>query len=165
MAQPKPNSESFPPPDRHADIIPFRGRGGEAMEPTEQQPARFYVEKWLSSGQRDQALATTILVEADTVGEADDEMHARLKAALRDSALYDHFDTICRTDEVVRSLKSRFHNSDASEGLTPVRKALLVLMDVRTTEVIKFPDQDITDQLAGLPLGNEERWIKLLRRL
>lgn len=164
MAQRKHNPEAFSPPSKHAEIIPFRARSGEALEITEQNAAQFYVEKWVTSDQVGQTLAETILADTDTVGEADDEIHARLKEAMRTSPLYDHYDRIHGADTIIGSISSRFL-SNVGEGLTPVRKAHLALMDVRATEIIQSPDQDIEEQLAKLPMGDEERWVELLKRL
>lgn len=156
MVQPKHNPESFIPPPQDAEILPFMARH------TEQQPAQFHIEKWLSLGSGGDAVAEAILtdVEADT----DDEIQTRLKAAVAASTLFDHYDEICDADYVTQLLVDELQSS-LNEGGSLRRKALRALMEVRSTQLIISPAGDIVDQLERLPLGDEELWQTLIKSL
>ena len=164
MALSRHNHEAFVPRSSDADIIPLHAQTGEQMNRTELSPAQFHLRKWLATDESASAIASIILndISADTK----DEQQRSLKNALRSSALYDYFDTLCDIDPVIRTLEQRARAlAQSGEGMTPERKAILALMEVRATEVIEAPMQDIPLQLERLPLGDEEEWLKRVDQL
>jgi len=164
MTQQRHNPGDFTPPHRGADIIPFRANNGEALDPPGPNPVLVHLKRWGAIEQTD-VLSETIVADTDPTDHSGSEEQERLKEALRDTLHHDdYYEDIRAVDPILRGLESRVSDS-SGEGMTTERKALLALMDVRILDVMKGPDGDLAAQLAKLPLGDEEQWIELMKRL
>lgn len=166
MTQPQHN-ESLGPPNRDAEILQFKVREGEAIDPRDLSPAEcvsFYLHKWNHPSFQNRPIAP--VVNADTpVSIEDDEWQARLDEIVRDSPFLDYYDELLEDDPVTLLLDSTVRSTKEDGSMTEERKALRKLMEIRAAEVIEDTKVDIRSQLARIPLGTEELWVPLIKRL
>lgn len=164
MSEQPNGGHDLPPPDsnKNADILPFKARGAEGIDPKELSPAEcvsVYLHKWTSLEFANAPIAEVI--HADTpIGGVSDALQERLQQVIRDSPLFDLYEEIRGADSTLLLLESKVRSSDG-----PEQKALLKLMDLRAAEVIEHPDDDLESQLAKIPLGDEDLWRTLVERL
>ena len=164
MAQQRHSHEAFTPHQHGADIISISSKKSEQHNVTEQHPAQLHLIKWLGLSEDSSAVAERIL--HDVTADTDDEHQGALKEALRSSVLYDYYDALLDIDPIMAILEQRARElAQSGEGMTSTRKATIALMEVRATELIESPEQDIPLQLSRLPLGDEDNWQQLIERL
>ena len=167
MAQPQPNSDSHTPPGKNAEILPFKARSGEEEADPEEltlaECVSLYIHKWNHPGLASRPIVDAIITDTINNNETD-AWQERLQQAIDKSPLYDHYDDIRDSDPVTLLLESLMRSTQ-NNSLELERKAIRKLMDMRATQIVEQPDQDLKPQLARLPLGDEELWLTVAERL
>lgn len=167
-AQPRHKAEHAPPPSGEADIIPFRSRSGEEIDPNKLSPAEcvsYFIHKWHDPSQDNRPIADVINSDA---GKADDSdaWQQRLQRAVHESPLFDYYDEFIEADRVTRRLDSVMRSTQPAKGaMTAERTAMGTLMYMRASEILEHPEENLEPQLERLPLGDEDMWEKLAQRL
>ena len=171
MSEQPSGGHGLPPPDnkRHANVLPFKQRGGEdEINPDKLSPAEcvsYFVNKWSHPGLAERPIVDVIL--ADTLeSDGADARQELLQQAIDKSPSLDYYDEIRDADPVTLLLESLLRSTQGEgRSLELERKALLKLMNMRASQVVDEREQELDLQLARLPLGDEAHWITLAERL
>ena len=167
-AQPKHNADQTPPPSGEADIILFRARSGEEIDPNKLSPAEcvsYFIHKWHHPSRDNRPIADVINTDT-TKDDGSDAWQQRVQRAVHESPLFDHYDELIEADPVTRLLDSVMRSTQPAKGaMTAERTAMGTLMYMRASEVLERPEENLGLQLERLPLGDERMWEELAHRL
>lgn len=164
------SSRPLPPEGRDADILPFKRREGETLDPnvlTVDGCVAFFIHKW-NDPTFDQGPRATLINEDCTSLDDSDERQDYLQETIENSPVFDHYDALIDTDPIAKLLDTRLRESLPSlkgEEVSPERRAAFSLLYLRGAQVITDTDQPIEPQLTRLPLGDEDLWETLVDQL